>query len=331
MPGLELPEHVKTQQGRIRKVGFELEYAGVDLEKSSEILQGLISGTLDSKDTFSHTLKSEKFGEFVVEIDADLLKEGKYKDYLAALGIEVNGLSFENKLDEVIKDIASTVVPCEIVTPPLPMDNMQIVEDIVKVLRREKAKGASESVLYAFGLHMNPELATDKPDYLLNHIKAFTVLYDWISAESEVDLTRRLTPYIKPYPAEYIELILADDYHPDIDNLIDDYMAIVGSRNHALDMLPAFAEIDEEKVMNEASEAHLVKPRPAFHYRLANCLIDREDWQVADEWQYWLRVEELAYDRKTLDKLSHDYLEYKPDSVLKSANEWVSHVSGIMG
>ena len=327
---MELPEVTRTQQGRIRKIGFELEFSGVELEKCSELLQRLVDGKLIDKNTFVHTVRSEQFGEFAVEIDADLLKEGKYKKYLAAVGIEFQDSSFEKKLDEVIKDIASSVVPCEIVTPPLPMDKMDIIEDIVVELRKVKAKGTRESVMYAFGLHINPELVSGESDYLLNHIRAFALLYDWISINSDVDLTRKLTPYIDPYPADYLELLFSDGYQPDIDDLIGDYLELVGSRNHALDMLPAFASIDEQCVMNGAKEPHLIKPRPAFHYRLANCLIDKKQWRVADEWWYWLKVEQLAGSQQDLQQMSRDFLSYRPDSLFKSASDWVEHVSRFM-
>lgn len=331
MPSFELPELKETEQGNIRRVGFELEYAGVDLEKSTEILSRLIGSDPVTEDSFRYSIESDELGEFIVEIDADLLQGSKYKEYIAALGLEIENLSFEDKLDEAIKDISSTVIPCEIVTPPLPMDNMQIIEDIVYQLRKEKAKGTRESLLYAFGLHINPELVSNEPDYLLHHIQAFALLYDWICNESEVDLARKLTPFINPYPDAYIKKILAAGYQPDLNTLIDDYLELVKSRNHALDMLPALACINEQGVFKRASDPHLIKPRPAFHYRLANCLIDQPDWKVADEWQYWLKVELLADDQDLLNSLCKDYLSLQVDSLFKSTSDWISHVSGKVG
>jgi hypothetical protein len=39
-----------------------------------------------------------------------------------------------------------------------------------------------------------------------------------------------------------------------------------------------------------------VRPRPTFHYRLPNCLVDDPSWSFALEWNRWVEVERLAED-----------------------------------
>ena len=324
------PEILKTQHGELRRTGFEIEYAGVDIDKSVTALQDLVGGDIEQVNAFHYKITNTGRGDFSVEIDAALLKEDKYRNYLEAVGVDIDSLSYEKEIDEFLKDVASFVVPCEIVTPPLLMNNMEIVEAIVKSLRQKKAKGTTASVFYAFGLHMNPELASTDVTYLLAHIRAFALLYDWICDRSKVDMTRKLTPYIDPYPGEYIELIMSNDYQPSILGLLDDYLTLVNTRNQALDMLPAFAVIDETSVISRASEPDLIKPRPAFHYRLANSLIDEPGWTVADEWQYWLAVEKLANDKQLLEKVRRSYLDYRSTFLQLSNKGWIEKVSGLL-
>ena len=321
-----LPKHKKTEEGKTRRVGYELEYSGPDLEQSVKLLQEIVGGDVKEENAYCFSIHNKQLGKFGVEIDAALLKEGYYKEYLSEIGVEINDLDFSDKLDNVLEKLAATVVPNEIVTPPIPVTDMEIVEDIVTALRKENAEGTHASVFYAFGLHINPELASTSSEYLLNHIRAFTLLYDWICKKSHVDLSRRMAPYIKPYPDDYQKHILHKDYQPDIDTLINDYLDLVGSRNHALDMLPAFAHINEKTVMQNAKEKELIKPRPAFHYRLANSLVDEADWAVADEWNVWFQVEELANNQKLLTELSSAYIKYLDGSILPAKGKWVDHI-----
>jgi hypothetical protein len=43
-------------------------------------------------------------------------------------------------------------------------------------------------------------------------------------------------------------------------------------------------------------ERELIKPRPAWHYRLPNCLIDDPEWSLARPWSEWVTIERLAAD-----------------------------------
>jgi len=90
------------------------------------------------------------------------------------------------------------------------------------------------------------------------------------------------------------------DYQPDLDALIDDFLHFTPTRNRPLDMLPLFAWLDEDKVMQAPVEKDLIKARPALHYRLPNCLIDEPDWSLSVPWNDWIEVERLAADSDAL-------------------------------
>ncbi len=46
----------------------------------------------------------------------------------------------------------------------------------------------------------------------------------WLRQEAEVDFTRRVVPYINPFPDAYVRLLPRDDYPPSRHRLIDDYL-----------------------------------------------------------------------------------------------------------
>ena len=324
---LALPKQVTTENGEERHVGFEFEYSGISLDDSVNIVNELVTGEVNKLNAFHYEIEHDEFGVFSIELDAALLKEEKYKHFLSDMGVELEKLDKEQKLDNLLKELAETVVPVEIVTPPLPMSNMDIVDRITHALRKGQAKGSNASIIYAFGLHMNAEAVSQQADYLLNHVRAFALLYDWIVEDSNVDFSRQISRYIKEYPEDYLELILEKDYQPGVDTLIDDYLRLVASRNFALDMLPCFADIDKDKTLAKAKEPKLIKPRPAFHYRLANCLIDEEDWSVAKEWAYWVAIEQLANDEDKLYTLMEQYWGMRRGSLLASRGKWIQHVA----
>ena len=330
MTTFQLPPHSLNQEGKIRTVGFELEYADVDLATGVAMQETLLDSNVESEGAFRFLLPWQGQGKFKLEVDSALLSEGTSKDYLTAVGIETRNLNLEQKIDDIVESLASVLVPCEIVTPPLPMNDIAVIDQIARGLRKRHTRGTGKFLPYSFELYINPEVASFDPGYLLRHIQAFVLLYSWICRDSKVDFTRKLSTYIKPYPADYIERIFSPAYSPDTEALIDDYMDDVGSRNHALDMLPLFAYMDEERVMAKAREPDLIKPRPAFHYRLANSQVDQPQWNVAGGWIYWVEVEKLAHNEEALQGLCHDYLVKNPASVFRSDASWAAHVAKVL-
>jgi hypothetical protein len=184
------------------------------------------------------------------------------------------------------------------------------------------ARGTRRSFRYAFGMHINPELPSDKACSIRDHLRAFLLLMPWLSDRVDVDLTRRVMPFINPFPNDYVRLVLQRDYPDDANRLIDDYLKHNPTRNRPLDLLPVLAYLDETRVMREVEDPHLVKPRPAYHYRLPNCLIDEPNWSIAREWNTWVAVEKLAADQDRLAAMSRDYLDADEQSFRPFINKW---------
>lgn len=303
-----MPPIIGTDSNTTRKVGFEIEYSGIEIDASADILNELLDGTIRQTSPFCFSINDTRYGTFRLEIDAAFLKNEKYVEYLNKIGINIEQVDARKSLEDLLMDVASTVVPCEIVMPPLPITEMDIADDIVAALREHRAKGTGASFLYAFGLHINAEVVSTHAKYILDHIRAFILLFDLICEETNVDLSRRISPYINKYPSAYIKKVLDKAYTPDLDHFIDDYLLHNPSRNHALDLLPLFAYIDEKKVMKKVKEPELVHARPTFHYRLANSRIDEPGWSISGEWNYWVKIEELANRHETLTDLCDRYL-----------------------
>lgn len=186
----------KNAQGDIRKVGVELEYTGLDLHQTAELIVSLFGGKVVRKNTFSLTVEDTTIGRVALELDMPLLKNEVYKTYLEALGIVLEAQQMAS-VEQLLDDAASAVVPYEIVLPPLPINNLQPVDLLREQMLLAGAKGTDSSIAYAFGLHINPELPDLDVAVLVRYLQAFLLLEDWIRVKSQIDWTRRLTPFIK--------------------------------------------------------------------------------------------------------------------------------------
>ena len=95
--------------------------------------------------------------------------------------------------------------------------------------------------------------------------------------------------------------MLNENYNPDLSTLIDDYLDANATRNRPLDLLPLFLHLDGDSFRARLPEEQ-ISPRPAFHYRLPNSMIDDPNWSISQEWAAWMKVERLAADVDELDR-----------------------------
>ncbi|WP_051261777.1 amidoligase family protein [Desulfovibrio inopinatus] len=305
---LPLPRSTNSD-GDIRRAGFELEYAGLDIEQSAQLVVNRFHGTIQRESRFAYTVAQTDFGDFHVEVDASLLKNKEYEQMLKSIGIELDVNSRET-LEDALLELASLAVPFEVVTPPIPTDRCDEVEALRADFHKHKAQGTQASFLYGFGLHINVEAASLEADWLRDMLRSYLLLRHAIAESSGIDLTRRISPYIDDFPEEYVRTVLSPDYAPSRRQLIADYLLSNPTRNRSLDMLPLFASIEARLVMEHVDPeiAPLIKPRPAFHYRLPDCRIDDPQWRIAADWNRWVEVERLADDTPRLEKACHEYV-----------------------
>lgn len=317
---------MKNYEGKIRKIGFELEFSGLSLSAAAEIIAHIFGGRVEAESNFLYLVKETKFGDVTVELDSAVLKEERYKNYLKKIGVDVDRLQIGEEVETFISKIAATVVPHEIILPPIPLTEISVVEMLKEALRRAKARGTKASLVYAFSLQINPEIPAGSPDNLIHYIRSFILLFSWIYKQSSIDFSRKLSPFINDYPPSYYLLVLDPEYCPDLSMLIDDYLAHNPTRNRPLDLLPLFTWFDKDRVWKYPVEKELIKARPAFHYRLPNSLIDDENWTIAQEWNLWVTVEKLAFMPDKIRQMSEDFLNTVRFPMNLHISEWTEKV-----
>lgn len=317
-----MPPRQTNADSKQRRVGVELEMNGLTLDQLARLAADFLDCTVEQTSRYERTLVGDPAGDWVVEFDFRLLKKlGREERKKHDLGDELM-----NSAEDALKWVSEGLVPMELVSPPLPLDRLGEVDELIDHLRRAGAKGTGDRVTNAFGMQFNPEVPDCEADTITAYIKAFLCLYDWIKTRADINITRRLTSYVDPFPKEYVRKVISADYWPPINDLIDDYLRDNPTRNRALDMLPLFKHIDEKRVLAKAGD-ELIKERPTFHYRLPDCLIDQPGWGLHVSWKDWLQVEHLANDRPRLQACCEAYGEYWEQGLGRLLDKWEHRVN----
>ena len=315
------PPRQCNAEGAPRLVGMEFEFAGVGLETTASLVRDLYGGEVRFGGAFQCEVRETELGSFTVELDARALKDRAYLQVLQRVGIDLER-DEQDWLDHVLARLAATIVPHEVVCPPVPLPKAHRLEELREALRQAGAQGTHAAVHYAFGLHINAEAPALDATTLVSVLKAYLLLRDALRRFGATDLSRRLSQFIKDFPEPYARQVVAPDYWPDVAGFIRDYLAANPTRNRALDLLPLFAHIDRDALPPALRDDPLVKARPAFHYRLPNCAVDEPDWTLAREWRHWVAVERLAEDREALERLGAGYLERRDEPLTGIHAAW---------
>ena len=320
------PPVTRNPDGSLRSVGFELEFAGPPIEDVVDVVRRELGGDVERLNLYRYEVETGELGTFKIELDWALLSDPEQRRRVRELVDSETALELVDWVEEVVAELAQTVVPIEVVSPPIPLDRLDEMERLRSALRELGARGTGDSLVYAFGMHLNPEAPSFEPSSIQAHLQAFLLLQDWLEQRHEVDLTRRLTPYVNPFPKAYVQRAVGARGEPTLDELIDGYLEDNATRNRPLDLLPLFAHLDEERVRGRLDDP-LVGSRPAYHYRLPGCRVDQEDWSLAREWNLWLTVERLAADPPRLEEMCSAYLEQAESPLRFLGTPWVERVA----
>jgi hypothetical protein len=310
---VERPPEPLNPDGRQRRVGIEIEFGGIGVADAAAIVQNLYGGTI--REVTRHRLEvvATRFGDFRVEIDSHYVHRKR------AAGERLVG-RMKAALADVAGDIAGRWLPVEIAAPPVEIDDLAAINQMVSGLRARHAAGTRSRMMYTLDLQLNPDVPSTEPDSLTRHLQAYLALSPWLRTSIDVDVTRRLLPFVRPFPEPYVRKVLAADYHPDLRGLVADYLTANPTRFRELDLLPLFAWLAPEQY-DAAGADRLVKPRPTFHYRLPDSRVDDPSWGgVIEEWNRWVQVERLAADRAQLADACRARLEMPP------ADSWTERV-----
>ncbi len=322
---MQTPQHTKNYAGKERKVGFEIEYAGLRLEKAAHIVQDLYGGKIQSEHAAVFVVKDTKLGDFLLEIDAiTVQKVAKKTKELQEKKVKTLE-KISAKVGENLSEIGEKIAPYEIVSPPVCMSQLCELEKLRKALLNAGAEDTKQNIYTAFGLHINPEVASLEVADILAHLQSFLLLSLWLEKEHAVDFTRQLTGFIKPFPKAYLELVLDEEYKPNISTLIKDYHEYNPTRNRTLDFLPLFAFIDESLVRSLYGEEEKINKRPTYHYRLPNCELAHKNWSLNTEWSRWLAVENLAQSKEALVALIRKWQRHQ-NQIVSLNSTWIKEV-----
>ncbi|WP_092123568.1 amidoligase family protein [Desulfonatronum thiosulfatophilum] len=321
-----MPHQMHAFHGDYRHVGVEMEMGGLQLSEIARAVTDVFGGTAISRSSFEIDIENARHGSFRVELDASLLKDHEYRRYLALIGIDQDDPQTQHRIDDLLVRLAGTVVPSEVIAPPVRIAALEEMDNLRLCLHQAGAKGTRAALVYAFAVQFNVEAAELKAGYLLDILRAFVLLYESGSTQERIDISRKILPFIRAFPGDYVRAILAENYNPDMTELIRDYLRHNATRNRPLDMLPLFAHLNRDQVMAADVETHLIKPRPTFHYRLPNCRIDEPDWSLAQPWNDWVLVEHLAADKERLREHSRAYLENPLEVVAARIDDWADKV-----
>ena len=316
LPAFRMPPVTDTSAGGTRRVGFELEFGGLTMESTSAAVHDALGGELVRRSAAEATVEVDGLGLFQIEVDWAFLKR-------AAAEIGADDTDAQRLMDW-LADAATAVVPLEVVCPPIPMDRLDAIDPMVSALRAAGAVGTDDSPLAAYGVHVNIELPDLEAGTIHAYLRAFGLLQWWLGETHQVDLTRKITPYIDPYPEAYLRL-LATKREVGIDAIFDHYLEHNDTRNRALDLLPLLAEIDAGRVRAVVDDDR-IKPRPAFHYRLPNCHIEQPHWSLKEAWNGWWVVEQLASREADLARLADAFLRNWRPVLGFNRSAWLEHI-----
>ncbi|MDO6823660.1 amidoligase family protein [Marinobacter sp. 1_MG-2023] len=312
----KMPDILKTTDGKERRVGVEIELSGLGYEQLVSIVAELLDGTPTLESRYVSKLQTS-MGDFIIELDSEQVKEFDLTDdRVPEVLRELGGQAME-----VIDAAAERIVPLEIVSPPLPFSEIQQIEYLVKELREAGALGSREAIYFAFGLQLNPELPDLTPATLIRYFQAFAVLYDWLKAHHQLDISRKFTPYIEPWSSRYTDLLVTEGYSPDQHQMMVDYLESNPTRNRALDLLPLFAHLDKP-LLDQYVKDPRIKSRPTLHYRLPDCDIDNPEWNFSSVWNDWVVVEQIANNADDLAELRALFRESRKISLRNLTHSW---------
>jgi len=324
---------VTDDRGRPRRAGFEFELGNLPVIEAARALHEAMGGELSINNPFQAVLSGTRLGELKIERDARVLSSVRYRKWLNQLGLEFEPGSIEHEIETNIDTASSLLVPCEVVTEPLAFDCLGHLDELTATLEDLGAHGTQDSLIYAFGMHINTSLPAGDAVTLRRFLQSFLLLSNWIIEMSDTDLTRRFfTRFIDPFPQDYVERVLAVDYDPDLDRFTEDYLRDNPTRNRALDLLPILMELKPDRVLGalKGEERALVRGRPAFHYRLPDCRVNVPGWSAANAWNHWVYIEKLAGDEALLPELIREWRKCNASFSLAPGTSWTMRLTTIL-
>jgi hypothetical protein len=309
MPELAPLPRPDAADGSPRLIGVEIEFAGIPEDRVADVVTASLGGTATQGDGPFWTVRDSALGDLEIYLDTALRKfeQSSLRDELLRIGREV--------------------IPVEIVTAPIDMEQMQRLNTLVGDLRKAGAQGSGAGLFFGFGIHFNVQIASETIDDIRRPLLAYALIEDWLRAAYPIDEARRLLPFTDPYPTDFVRALIGAGPGATRDDITGLYLGLTPSRNRGLDMLPLLAHFDKSRV--DAVVADKTSARPTFHFRLPDCRIDEADWSLAREWRHWVTVETVARDTALLHRLSDAWTD-DHGLVTLSRQSWAARAGRIL-
>ncbi len=277
-----------------RQVGIEIELGGLEESRLAELVADELAGEVAHKGAQRYVVTDTAIGDVEVYLDT-------------AFRVDKAGL-----IGKLGLDAARSVVPVEIVTPPMDPGDIKLLDRLCEAARRQGATGTRDGLLLGFGVHLNVETTGDTLNDILPTLQAYALLEDLIRNHDPIDPSRRLLPFVDPYPRALVDALASHEFGS-VTDLITCYLTHSPTRNRGLDMLPIFAEIDRDLVERHIGSEQKLSARLAYHFRLPDCRIDDPDWSLQREWDRWCALEEIANDAGCLGDLKDGWTAHRGD------------------
>jgi hypothetical protein len=295
------PPCVDDEHGEPRRVGVEIEVLNLTIERASGLLIELYGGHALRENEYQMTVLDTALGVFGVEVDSSPLKEiAKKRKRYHVLNL------WDRFRERLFGAVAEHVTPTEIVTSPLLPLELPEMDRLCNALGSAGGVGTDASIMYGIGVHLNPTVPSTEPLVLRDYIRAFVLMYPWLTSVLRPNISRRIQRFIAPYPGSYERLVLRPGYEPTLPQLIDDYLKHNATRNRGLDLLPLFAHLDKPRVLRVVDDDR-VSARPTFHFRMPDSRVDDPSFRITELWRAWLEVERLACNPERIAELSRAY------------------------
>ncbi|MFU8883530.1 MAG: amidoligase family protein [Rhodobacterales bacterium] len=297
--------------GQPRRTGIEIEFANLTEAEAAKVVHELWGGTICAATAHEITVKDTELGDVRIELDMFLRDKA--------------GHAVTDKL----LDWSRAVVPVEIVTDPLTHAQLPRVEALITDLVAAGAAGSQDGVFYGFGLHLNPEITAETAAGVLPVIRAYGLLEDWLRAIDPVDPSRRLLPFVDPWPRSLLDALAETAATWGLDDLARSYAALSPTRNRGLDLLPLLEHLRPD-IMAAGMEADKLKGgRPTYHYRLPEARLGAAGWSLAYEWNRWILVERVAADPALLDRLAQEWRAHR-GALTSLRADWAKTVNKVL-
>jgi hypothetical protein len=280
---LEPPSPLR-EDGGMRRVGVEIEFLGPNASTAAGALARDLGGSIACEDPHAYRVAGTRLGDLAVETDLRYVHPLRHPEL---------GLRLGPRRAALLGTLAAPFVPRELITAPLAMARLEMVDEAVASLRSAGARGRGALFLTSLGLHFNVDPPSLDARTLTAYLKAFLLLSDRLrkrTARGSVRLALALPP---DYPRSFKERVLDPEYWPGLDELTADYLAENPTRKRALDLLPVLAHLRAD-VVRTALPREKIGPRPVLHYRLPHAYVGEPGWSILPDWSGWLEVERLA-------------------------------------